>query len=63
MAASIYIILGRIILLTEGERFALIKQRWLTKVFVTGDVVSLLIQSSGMFWAVKGIIHALVILY
>ncbi|KPM37894.1 hypothetical protein AK830_g8683 [Neonectria ditissima] len=47
MAASIYMILGRIILLTEGEHLALIRQRWLTKVFVTGDVFSLLLQGSG----------------
>ncbi|KAM5343770.1 hypothetical protein ACJ41O_012307 [Fusarium nematophilum] len=30
MAASIYMILGRIILLTEGEHLAFIKRRWLT---------------------------------
>jgi hypothetical protein len=47
MAASIYMILGRIILLTDGEKYALIKRRWLTKLFVAGDVVSLLMQSSG----------------
>ncbi|KAI8711132.1 hypothetical protein NCS52_01488600 [Fusarium sp. LHS14.1] len=47
MAASIYMILGRIILLTEGEHLALIKRRWLTKIFVTGDVLSLLLQGSG----------------
>ncbi|WYZ44443.1 hypothetical protein EsH8_VII_000879 [Colletotrichum jinshuiense] len=47
MAASIYMILGRIIELTDGEGHALIKRRWLTKVFVFGDVVSLLLQSGG----------------
>ncbi|RSL74511.1 hypothetical protein CEP51_011535 [Fusarium floridanum] len=47
MAASIYMILGRIILLTEGEHHALIRRRWLTKIFVFGDVASLLLQSSG----------------
>ncbi|OLN81855.1 Protein RTA1-like protein 8, partial [Colletotrichum chlorophyti] len=47
MAASIYMILGRIILLTDGESHALIKRRWLTKIFVSGDVLSLLLQSSG----------------
>lgn len=49
MAASIYMILGRIILLTEGEHHALIRRRWLTKIFVFGDVASLLLQSSGTF--------------
>ncbi|KAJ4354222.1 uncharacterized protein N0V89_005956 [Didymosphaeria variabile] len=46
-AASIYIILGRIILLTDGEKHSLIRQRWLTKIFVAGDVLSFLVQSSG----------------
>ncbi|CEI67826.1 hypothetical protein FVEN_g9626 [Fusarium venenatum] len=45
-AASIYMILGRIILLTDGEQYSLIKKRWLTKLFVFGDVASLLLQSS-----------------
>ncbi|KAF5001046.1 hypothetical protein FDECE_11080 [Fusarium decemcellulare] len=47
MAASIYMILGRIILLTEGEHIALIRRRWLTKIFVTGDVISLFMQAAG----------------
>lgn len=48
MAASIYMILGRIILLTQGEQHAIIKRRWLTKIFVAGDVTSLLLQGSGI---------------
>lgn len=47
MAASIYMILGRIIQLTEGEPHALIRRQWLTKIFVLGDVLSLLMQGSG----------------
>jgi hypothetical protein len=47
MAASIYMILGRIILLTDGEHHALIRRKWLTKIFVAGDVLSFLMQSSG----------------
>uniref|UniRef100_A0A0D2XSR7 Protein RTM1 n=1 Tax=Fusarium oxysporum (strain Fo5176) TaxID=660025 RepID=A0A0D2XSR7_FUSOF len=47
MAASIYMILSRVILLTEGEVHAVIKRRWLTKVFVIGDIVSLQLQSAG----------------
>jgi hypothetical protein len=46
-AASIYIILGRIILLVDGERYALIRQKWLTKIFVTGDVISFMVQGGG----------------
>lgn len=55
MAASIYMILGRIILLTEGEQYVLIKQRWLTKIFVAGDALSLLLQASGtVFFSLLG---------
>jgi hypothetical protein len=46
-AASIYMTLGRIILLTDGEHYAMVKQRWLTKVFVTGDIVFIGMQSGG----------------
>lgn len=46
-AASIYMILGRIILVTDGETHSMIRQKWLTKVFVIGDVVSFLAQGSG----------------
>ena len=46
-AASIYMVLGRIILLTDGEKNSLIRQKWLTKIFVAGDVLSFLVQSGG----------------
>lgn len=46
-AASIYIVLGRIILLVNGEKYSLIRQKWLTKIFVTGDVISFLVQAGG----------------
>ncbi|KAF2108842.1 RTA1 like protein-domain-containing protein [Lophiotrema nucula] len=46
-AASIYIILGRIILLVDGEKYSLIRQKWLTKAFVAGDVFSFCIQGGG----------------
>lgn len=46
-AASIYMVLGRLILLTDGESSSLIRASWLTKVFVTGDVLSFLAQSAG----------------
>jgi len=48
-AASVYMILGRIILLTQSEAYSPIKARWLTKIFVFGDVFSFLVQSGGMF--------------
>jgi hypothetical protein len=46
-AASIYIILGRIILLVDGERYALVRRKWLTKMFVAGDVLSFMLQGAG----------------
>jgi hypothetical protein len=48
MAASIYMILSRVILLTEGEVHAVIRRRWLTKIFVVGDIISIELQSAGM---------------
>lgn len=48
MAASIYMILGRVILLTDGDSHSLVRRRWITKTFVTGDVISLQMQSTGM---------------
>ena len=46
-AASIYMILGRLIVLVDGEAHSPIKVKWLTKIFVTGDVLSFLAQSAG----------------
>ncbi|CZR69513.1 related to protein RTA1 [Phialocephala subalpina] len=46
-AATIYMILGRIITLTGGESRSVIKVTWLTKIFVSGDVLSFLTQSGG----------------
>ncbi len=39
-AASIYMILGRIVRLVDGERCSIIRSTWVTKIFVTGDVLS-----------------------
>ncbi|KAF5663236.1 RTA1 domain-containing protein [Fusarium heterosporum] len=46
-AASIYMVLGRIIRLVEAEELSIIGPKWLTKIFVTGDVLSFLAQSAG----------------
>jgi hypothetical protein len=48
-AASIYMELGRIIVMVKGEQFSLIRVGWTTKIFVAGDVLSFLMQASGMF--------------
>jgi hypothetical protein len=48
-AASVYMVLGRIILTTEAEHLSFIRKRWLTKIFVMGDILSFLVQSGGKF--------------
>ncbi|KAJ6191035.1 hypothetical protein N7519_001056 [Penicillium mononematosum] len=47
LAASIYMLLGRIILVLQAESHAILKKKWLTKIFVTGDVLSFLLQGAG----------------
>ena len=46
-AASIYMTLGRIIRLVDGERHSLVRAKWLTKIFVAGDVLSFCTQGGG----------------
>ncbi|KAF2186058.1 RTA1 like protein [Zopfia rhizophila CBS 207.26] len=46
-AASIYMELGRIILLVHGEKQSIISRTWLTKIFVAGDIGSFLAQAIG----------------
>jgi hypothetical protein len=40
-------ILGRLIRAVHGERLSLIPVRWVTRIFVTGDVFSFTLQASG----------------
>ena len=47
-AASIYMIMGRILQLLEAENYSIIPVRWLTKIFVTADIVNFLLQGAGM---------------
>ncbi|KIX08706.1 uncharacterized protein Z518_03363 [Rhinocladiella mackenziei CBS 650.93] len=46
-AASIYMILGRLIRSTHGERYSFVRTKWMTKIFVGGDVTCFLIQGGG----------------
>lgn len=46
-AASIYMVLGRTIRAAGGERFSLIRTTWSTKIFVSGDILSLMVQAGG----------------
>ncbi|TVY60215.1 Protein RTM1 [Fusarium oxysporum f. sp. cubense] len=58
-AASIYMILGRIIIITGGERHSPIKRVWLTKIFVVGDVASFILQGAGGGMMAGGSLEAL----
>ncbi|KIW31513.1 uncharacterized protein PV07_03158 [Cladophialophora immunda] len=46
-AASIYMILGRIIRTTGAQAYSLVRVTWMTKIFVGGDVLCFLIQALG----------------
>lgn len=46
LAATLYLYLGIFIKLT-GEEFSLLKRKWYIRVFLTSDIVSLLVQSAG----------------
>ncbi|KAF4179333.1 hypothetical protein CNMCM8694_008129 [Aspergillus lentulus] len=53
LAASIYMTLGRIIEMLHMQRYSIIPLRFLTKVFVAGDVLSFMMQASGAGIMVK----------
>ncbi|KAM0428282.1 hypothetical protein ACHAPT_007183 [Fusarium lateritium] len=46
-AASIYMVLGRLIRLLEADRFSMVRLNWLTKIFLFGDVASIVVQGMG----------------
>ncbi|KAF4465663.1 rta1 domain-containing [Fusarium albosuccineum] len=52
LAASVYMVLGRLIQFLDAGTLSPIRPRWLTKVFVLGDVLSFVTQGAG------GAIHA-----
>lgn len=54
LAASIYGILGRLIILAKGQEYSPVRQDILTKVFVTSDVLSFLVQSGGGGMSING---------
>jgi hypothetical protein len=47
LAVLIYIFLRRIILILQAKSHALIKKKWLMKVFMTGDMLLFLLQGAG----------------
>lgn len=46
-------LLGRIILITDGESHSMIRKRWLTKIFVFGDIASFLMQGAGELYVLR----------
>ena len=46
-AASIYMELGHIVLLVDGETHSPIKRKFLTAIFVLGDIFAFMVQSTG----------------
>ncbi|RDW78874.1 RTA1 domain-containing protein [Aspergillus mulundensis] len=46
-AASVYMVLARLIRSVAAEKYSLIRITWVTKAFVTGDILSFLVQGQG----------------
>lgn len=47
LAASIYMVLGRLVVLVHAETYLPVRPTWLTKIFVGGDILSFIIQIAG----------------
>ncbi|KAL4926193.1 RTA1 domain-containing protein [Aspergillus undulatus] len=58
-AASIYMTLGRLIVKLRAESLSLIPVKYLTKVFVVGDVISFLLQCGGGGYMAAGTLEAM----
>ncbi|KAB8236703.1 hypothetical protein ETB97_008894 [Aspergillus alliaceus] len=54
-AASIYMVLGRLIIITNHPEFAIVRPHWLTRFFVSGDVLSFVVQAAGAGLMVTGV--------
>lgn len=52
-AASVYMILGRLILRTDSVSYSIVRAKWVTKIFVTGDILCFFIQGGGAGMLVK----------
>jgi hypothetical protein len=46
-AASVYMVLGRVIRSLNAESLSIVPVKWLTKIFVCGDVISFVVQAGG----------------
>ncbi|KAF4445456.1 hypothetical protein F53441_10798 [Fusarium austroafricanum] len=58
-AATIYMELGRIVAMVDGEGQILIQKKWMTKIFVTGDILSFILQGGGGGYQASGTLEAL----
>lgn len=46
-AASVYMVLGRVIRNLHAETPSIVHVRWLTKIFVCDDIISFVVQAGG----------------
>ncbi|KAI8932678.1 hypothetical protein NX059_010172 [Plenodomus lindquistii] len=46
-AASVYMILGRLMMRTESTDLAIVRAKWVTKIFVGGDILCFFVQAGG----------------
>jgi RTA1 like protein len=47
-AGSIYMVLGRLMRYVNAEHYSLVRVKWVTKLFVCGDILSFTIQGAGI---------------
>lgn len=52
-AASIYMTLGRLIIHLDAERLSVVPVKWLTAIFVTGDVIAFVMQAAGKLFSYR----------
>lgn len=50
-AASVYMVLGRLVRYLHAEDLSLVPVKWMTKIFVSGDVFSFLLQAGGKHYS------------
>ncbi|CAI7567842.1 unnamed protein product [Penicillium pancosmium] len=58
-AASIYMTLGRLIIHLDAEDLSMVPVKWLTTIFVTGDVIAFVMQAAGGGIMASGTISAM----
>lgn len=60
-AATIYMELARIVVMVDGEGHVLIPKKWLTKIFVFGDLFSFVLQGGGKAMLMNSVINYILI--